>query len=181
MAEKIQCEVCGNPATVHLTQIVDNSIHKVDLCEECATQMGVTEQGSFSLQDLISSKADPNSKAIAKHVGGAGEDGEKLHTCPSCGFTLNHFRKTGRLGCPVCYDAFEPRINPVLGEMHRDTLHVGKVPERARTLHQSREEMHRLKSALAEAVKVEDYEEAARLRDRIRDLAEAEAASGSSN
>ena len=53
MASPLKCDLCGKPATVHLTQIVNSKMHKVDLCEACAQAKGVTDPGGFSLADLL--------------------------------------------------------------------------------------------------------------------------------
>ena len=53
MASPLKCDLCANPATVHLTQIVNNKVHKVDLCESCAQSKGVTDPSGFSLADLL--------------------------------------------------------------------------------------------------------------------------------
>jgi protein arginine kinase activator len=53
MANPLKCDLCSKPATVHLTQIVNSKIHKVDLCEACAQAKGVTDPSGFSLADLL--------------------------------------------------------------------------------------------------------------------------------
>ena len=53
MANPLKCDLCSKPATVHLTQIVNNKVHKVDLCETCAQAKGVTDPSGFSLADLL--------------------------------------------------------------------------------------------------------------------------------
>ena len=53
MANPLKCDLCAKPATVHLTQIVNNKVHKVDLCEACAQAKGVTDPSGFSLADLL--------------------------------------------------------------------------------------------------------------------------------
>src|ERR1700685_1668862 len=53
MSNPLKCDLCSKPATVHLTQILDNKVHKVDLCEDCAQEKGVTDPSGFSLADLL--------------------------------------------------------------------------------------------------------------------------------
>jgi protein arginine kinase activator len=77
-----------NLATVHLTQIVEDKIQKVDLCEDCAKQKGVKSDASFSLADLLLGA----SQEIAQAAGGIEV------RCPGCGFTQADFKKAGRLG-----------------------------------------------------------------------------------
>lgn len=158
MANSLKCDLCAKPATVHLTQIVNNKIHKVDLCEACAQAKGVTDPAGFSLADLLlKASLNPEPKAEALH-------------CEACGFTQQDFKKSGRFGCPACFDAFAATLEPVLDNMHKGVTHAGKVPQKAlerRTLH---ERLERLESDLAEAVKAERYEDAARFRDEIQQV-----------
>ena len=93
----------------------------------------------------------------------------EMRTCPICGASLQDFRKTGRLGCPNDYLFFDEQLEPLLMGIHGSNEHVGKRPLRFggtanRTL------LIRLRRELDDAVSIEDYELAGKLRDRIRDL-----------
>ena len=90
--------------------------------------------------------------------------------CPSCHMRSSDFRKTSRLGCATCYRTFAGELAPILEDMHRGDRHTGKVPRNAAVI---REEELRLQ--LEEAVAAQRFEEAARIRDAIREL---EAGSG---
>ena len=85
--------------------------------------------------------------------------------CPECGLTYAAFKAEGRLGCPHDYDAFRPVLEPLLERVHRSVLHEGKQPVASRNAARLEELRTRLKAA----VSTEDYEQAARLRDLIRD------------
>ena len=166
MAENLKCSHCNNPATVHLTQIVNNKIIKVDLCESCAQAKGVTDHEGFSLADLLSkTNLTP-------------EKGEPQITCPDCGLSSADFRRTGRLGCAACYQSFVPLLRPVLEDMHAGVVHKGKVPEIAFSRQSSEAELQTLENALQRAIEEEAYEDAAKYRDQIhaiKQAAEAEA------
>src|SRR5688572_20142312 len=164
MANSLKCDLCSKPATVHLTQIVNSKIHKVDLCEACAQAKGVTDPGGFSLADLLlKASLNPDGGDAAGNVaaGGVGV------ACPSCGFTPGDFKKHGRFGCPQCYRTFEGMVTPMLENMHKGTRHAGKVPARALERRSLLERVTELETGLAEAVKSERYEDAARLRDEL--------------
>lgn len=157
MANSLKCNLCNNPATVHLTQIVNNKVHKLDLCEPCAQKKGVTDPNGFSLTDVLIGNSEPEEpKGVAK--------------CGRCGFTQSDFRRLGRLGCPACYEIFQPLISPVLENMHRGTRHRGKVPTRAIERRSFQEQLAILEEEIQKAVKSERYEDAARIRDRMNDL-----------
>ncbi|MGH8016823.1 MAG: UvrB/UvrC motif-containing protein [Opitutaceae bacterium] len=164
MGESLKCDLCGKPATVHLTQIVNNQIHKLDLCEECAAAKGVTDPTGFSLADLLINKPS-TSEGGAMHL-----------VCEHCGFTQADFKKLGRLGCPSCYERFKPILDPVLANMHKGVTHLGKVPARSIERRTLQERIERLEKDLGDAVKAERYEDAARLRDEITAMKEAMAA-----
>jgi len=156
MAENLNCSYCNKPATVHLTQIVNNKIIKVDLCESCAQSKGVTDSEGYSLTDLLSKT----------NLGP--EKGEPQITCPDCGLSTADFRRTGRLGCAACYQYFVPLLKPVLEDMHAGTIHKGKIPDVALSRQTSMAKLQSLESALLRAISEEAYEEAAKFRDEIQ-------------
>lgn len=155
MANPLKCDLCAKPATVHLTQIVNNKVHKVDLCESCAQAKGVTDPSGFSLADLLH-KAALNPEAPTSGV-----------RCEQCGFTQNDFKKHGRFGCPACYEAFKGLVEPMLENMHKGTVHTGKIPQRALERKTLYDRLTKLELDLTEAIKSERYEDAARARDEI--------------
>ena len=160
MANPIKCSLCGKPATVHLTQIINNKVHKVDLCEACAQAKGVTDPSGFSLADLL---VKPDLEAGE----GAGEGGL---VCPNCGFTQQDFKKIGRFGCPTCYEAFRPLLMPMLPSMHKGSVHTGKIPQRSLDRRSIYDRLTKLEMELDIAIKSERYEDAARFRDEIRQI-----------
>ncbi len=160
MTKEIQCDVCTKPATVHLTQIISGKVHKVDLCEECAQKLGVTDPNGFSVSDLL-----------MKDISGEVKAGNgKTQSCGTCGYTRMQFKKTGRLGCSDCYDAFSDVLDGMLKGMHLGDTHTGKVPHVSLDRRQRRESIRALETRLQEAVGREDFEAAAVLRDQIYEL-----------
>lgn len=160
MGNPLKCDLCGQPATVHLTQIVKNKIHKVDLCEACAQAKGVTDPAGFSLSDIL----------VKETLEAAGED--TTLKCPECGLTQQDFKKLGRFGCPSCYVTFEGMLKPMLGNMHRGVAHVGKTPKKVLARRSVYDRLTELESELTMAIKSERYEDAARYRDEIRQFQE---------
>lgn len=158
MAKPLKCDVCDKPATVHLTQIINNQIHKIDLCESCAEQKGITDPSGYSLADLL---VKPESTPVAE---------VNTLVCPDCGCTQREFKKTGRLGCPSCYDTFDALVAPALITMHKGDFHKGKVPARALERRTYVERLSSLETNLQEAIDSERYEDAAKMRDEIIEL-----------
>jgi protein arginine kinase activator len=158
-----KCEICSNTATVHLTKIVNKTKSEMHLCEACAKE-----------QNLIpDSPQELNVPAILQLVMGqlpAPKPATADSICPECGTPYAHFRAQGRLGCPHDYDAFRPLLEPLIERVQSGgSRHSGKTPVRQR-LRIARAKRLELESKLKAAVTEERYEEAARLRDSIRDL-----------
>lgn len=154
------CDICKkNEATVHLTQIVENKMLKVDLCEVCSKTKGLHETTGFSLADL------------QVGLGSAEEIGTEAGVkCPVCGFSQADFKKTGRLGCSACWETFEQGLSSLLKAMHKSDRHVGKVPGKAAHTLVITERIKDLAGELEKAVRGEKYEDAAQIRDQIREL-----------
>ncbi len=108
--------------------------------------------------------------SFLNHFASPAPDDEPVEPCPECGFQLVEFRRQHRLGCPQCYRHFRREILPVLSSYHRHASHLGKIPARAGTTVSRQGEMTRLRVALEKAIRQENYEEAARLRDTMRNL-----------
>ena len=154
------CGLCKqNKAKVHLTQITGDKMQKVDLCEECAKEKGVTDPAGFSLADLLLGLGA--SQEMEEASGGADL------SCPSCGFTQADFKKSGRLGCSDCYQTFAEGLEALLKSMHKGTRHAGKIPVGRRRTQDLRERLETLQNQLNKAVAAEDFERAAVLRDDI--------------
>jgi protein arginine kinase activator len=155
------CCICKEKeATVHLTQIAGEKMQKVDLCEECAKTKGVNDPTGFSLADLLLGLGA--SQEIEQAGGTAGLK------CSVCGFTQADFKKAGRLGCPACYQTFADPLESLLKTMHKGTRHVGKVPESLRQGRDLSDRLKTLQKKLTKAIEAEDFEEAAILRDEIK-------------
>ncbi len=161
----MQCSICKEkPATVHLTQIVGEKMQKLDLCEECAKAKGVNDPAGFALADLMLGLGA--SQEIEQAAGGM-----ELK-CPRCGFTQADFKKSGRLGCPDCYKTFAEGLGGLLKTMHKGTRHVGKTPEALRATRDNADKLKQLQKKLTKAIELENFEDAAHIRDEIKQISE---------
>jgi len=147
---------------VHLTQITGDKMQKVDLCEECAKTKGVNDATGFSLADLL---LGLGASQEIEQAGGGSE-----LACPRCGFTQADFKKAGRLGCPECYNTFAEALEGLLKTMHKGTQHIGKVPESLRHSRDVADRVKSLQKRLSKAIEAEDFEQAALLRDEIKQM-----------
>ena len=161
----MRCDSCHTKeATVHLTEIINDKVTKLHLCEECAREKSQEMEEHFGLADLLSGLADlvpspPKNEKIAAKTS---------VKCPSCGFTFQNFRKMGRLGCPKCYETFKEQLSPLLRKIHGSDLHTGKLPVKKAVSRGKGTLLSDLKTKLEKAIKLEEFEEAARLRDQIK-------------
>ncbi|HAL44739.1 MAG TPA: hypothetical protein DCP47_02290 [Phycisphaerales bacterium] len=166
----MQCDICKNKtATVHLTEIVDGHRTESHLCQACAQKEGITVKSQLSLNELLSSliaahQQTDETAAIEK----AGK------VCDDCGMTMDTFRKQALLGCPNDYKVFEDDLRDIIEKTQDDnSLHIGKTPPLTSSEEAESKEKNiteELKRRLDLAVKTEDYELAAKLRDQLKAL-----------
>jgi len=160
----MQCDICGKKkATVHLTEIVDDQMSEMHLCEDCARQKSVQMEQQFGLSDLLAGLADFGKPSK--------EESQESIRCSNCGLSYDEFRKFGRLGCSQCYDSFKMHLSTLLKKVHGANHHIGKTPVKiSHTQKQKIEDLQGLKSQLQKAIQMEDFEQAAQIRDKIREL-----------
>ena len=160
------CDICGKiQATVHLTEIVNEQMSELHLCENCARQKSQQMESKFGLADLLAGLAD-----FGKNVD---QETQIKVKCPNCGLTYEDFRRIGRLGCSECYTAFRVYLNTLLKKIHGSNQHLGKVPKAATAavkINKEKSVLQELRIKLQRAIDAEEFEEAARLRDKIRDF-----------
>lgn len=158
------CQKCGSTdAVVHLTQIVNDEMSTHHLCEKCAEEMGF---------DVGPSQLDvPAMDVLAQMAAEAPVARTSEESCSFCGLTYQDFKKTGRLGCPHCYETFAAALPALLKRIHGGSRHVGKVylpPDP--TVSDMERRLDGLRRRLERAVQSEDFERAAEIRDQIRAL-----------
>jgi protein arginine kinase activator len=159
------CQQCNaKSATVHFMKIVNGEKTESHLCEACAKQHGEPFAGfippSFSVHDLLSGM-----------IGQAPQPAETR--CENCGLTYVQFSKQGRFGCSQCYSQFAGKLDSVFKRVHGHTSHVGKVPKRAGGPIQIRREREDLQRQLQQHISKQEFEQAAAVRDRLKELGDA--------
>lgn len=139
------CERCKqNMATVHISKTINEKHTEMYLCPSCAEKMGIAGGGLFGFFQFPF------------------ESVQHKKECPACHATADFYRRTGRLSCPECYDAFRYSTDEVLKKIHGATRHKGSMSSKP-------SEIEKLKIQLKEAVEAERFEDAALLRDKIRE------------
>jgi len=166
MGMKCDVENCDNEATVHLTEIREGKKVEMHLCERCAAEKGLPGKAHFSISDLLAGIASQAQAQAQKTRRG------KETVCAACGTMLSQFQSSGRFGCPECYAAFKDDVQGLVEKIHDSSQHVGKVPQRISSEVSVQKDIRQLQVELKRAVRREDYEKAAGLRDQIRRLEE---------
>lgn len=161
------CQECGKrPATLHFTKIVNGDKNEFHICENCAREKGEMIPGTsngFSIHNLLSGLLDfePSSLSAAK---------SQAIRCESCGLTYSQFSKLGRFGCGSCYHSFSEKLDPLFKRVHGNVVHVGKVPKRSGGIIQCKREIDTLKKDMMTCIEQEEFEQAAKIRDQIREI-----------
>lgn len=163
------CQECHKrPATLHFTKIVNGEKTEFHICEACAREKGEWIPGTpntFSIHNLLSGLLDFEHK----NHGGMAKPPQSLR-CDQCGLTYSQFSKIGRFGCSSCYRHFADRLDPLFKRVHGNTVHVGKIPRRSGGRLKRKKELEQLKMELQACIQREEFEQAAKIRDRIREL-----------
>ncbi|MBE6765431.1 MAG: hypothetical protein E7546_06090 [Ruminococcaceae bacterium] len=171
----MKCSNCGNSnATTHIKQNINGQVSEAYLCPECAEKAGVGGMfsgfGSFGFGgfspfgSLLGSFFDegfsPRSIAPSKR-------------CGICGSSFSEIAERGQVGCSQCYDTFSGELAPSIERIHGRTSHTGKQPGGCSSSDKTPDktsELELLRKQMDEAVKKQEYEQAAVLRDKIREL-----------
>lgn len=163
----MRCQICNDrEATIHLTEITDGQRNEMHLCEDCAADQGVVVKSQVPINELLSGllAAQPSDEQLLG-------PSEKDLSCPHCGFTLEQFRKEAVLGCPDDYEVFEDALEPLICKAHNQkNTHCGKTPSKLPDESRKQMDLTSLQKRLDEAVKKENYELAAELRDKINQI-----------
>lgn len=162
----MKCEYCHEEdATIHLTQVIDGEVKKLNLCQKCAQQLGIDLNAPISITDMLLGLGAMKGEATPTSP-------EFDLSCVRCGMTREEFNKRGRFGCPDCYNAFMGEITAITKALHHSGQHIGKIPARQGTEARISTQIAALTQDLETAVAKEQYEVAANLRDKINALKE---------
>ena len=179
----MQCEKCQKEATVHITKVVNNQKEEVHLCEDCAEQHDPQIEHILSQLDMddneitnvkittesnvVDQMMEQVKEALAEALGGISPRQNK--TCPDCGTTLQEFMKKGKFGCPKDYEIFAEELKPIIERIQGgNSQHVGKIPKKSKAA--VKRQITILEAEMSTAIKIEDYERAAQIRDTLTEL-----------
>ena len=166
----MKCQKCGaNNANTHVKTIINGEFKEYDLCSDCAKKMGYT--------NVFSDMEDEFSNFLGSFFGNVLPARTQATRCEFCGTTYPEIDKTGHVGCAKCYDVFADELYPSIRRIHGNTTHCGKNSKRAenakaeKPVEQTKEDkIKALKAELDKAVKEQNFEHAAELRDKIKEM-----------
>ena len=157
-----QCDRCQNPAVVHEMVVVNGVKTEVNLCAEHAQEQGFIMPTAHGPALVVGKLLDRERAPAARPV----------RSCGRCGMTMGHLREKGLAGCPECFATFEEELGAIIERAQGGAaVNVGRHPAQAANLVDRAALRNRLARELREAVAREEYERAARLRDRLEALA----------
>lgn len=177
------CEKCNkNEATIHYTEVINGVRKERNLCSECMQELDYNMDGEFPFSKLLKG-------ILTAHLGNVSfENNPAMQIkCNKCGMDYEEFTHLGKFGCAECYSVFGPLILDNIKKIQGNSIHTGKkyrhasddaafdemlVQDKVTDKSENEDLITKLQGKLKEAIRVEEYEEAARLRDEIKMLKE---------
>ncbi len=151
-------------ATFHYKQVINGTLTETYLCPECAKALGYmdTFHDPFDFGGLLNEFLG---------IGMAPVSISERNVCPSCGTDFETFRKTGLIGCENCYNKFQSNLDAMLSSIQTGTTHKGKTASyEENSVKEKQTKIEKLKADLKVAIREERYEEAAKIRDTIKEM-----------
>ena len=173
----MKCQNCNNrDATTHIKRVINGAVEEYNLCSECAAKLGYG--------NVFSEFKSPFSDSFGSFLGSFFENALPARTqatrCETCGATYSDIQRTGMMGCADCYTVFRDEIMPTIRRVHGNTVHSGKnsptykkqkaQQAQAKEAEQPLSELEKLRAELDRAISSQEFESAASLRDRIKEL-----------
>ncbi|MFZ5753919.1 MAG: UvrB/UvrC motif-containing protein [Bacillota bacterium] len=160
------CQKCEQrPATVHITHFINGKKQETHLCEICAQEeqisIGIPQIAFNTFNDFLGSFFTQPAVTDKKI---------NVEACPACRTPYHKIAERGRVGCSECYRHFSLQLDPLIKKVHGNNTHTGKIPKRMGESFRLKRELEELKEKLKSAVEREEYEKAAGIRDRIKEL-----------
>lgn len=180
------CDNCGKrEANVKYSESINGIKKEMNLCEECAKSLGITNQFSFNMPldfpnffgSFLEDFSDQEFMPLFEET--------KNARCDNCGTTFNDIVNTGRLGCANCYEVFGDKLDAILKRLQGSSRHVGRLEEsynkninkdeinekvEDKKDDRNANKIEKLQEELKIAIKDERYEDAAKIRDEIKKL-----------
>ena len=170
-----RCE--KNEAVVFYNENINGYKKSYSLCSDCARELEAAgeinlnfvspfEEGESLLSSLFESVFGvPSAPALSGTRRSA-----KEKRCPLCGISIRELSEEGKVGCTECYRSFADELRPSITRIHGSVRHKGRFPLRFKNKCEKENVLDDLRRRLKEAIKNEEFERAAALRDEISNL-----------
>jgi protein arginine kinase activator len=165
------CDSCKkNEANVHITRIINGVKYDTNLCDKCAKESeefnfntNIEFASPFTFQNILS--------GIMDYISDTKESEKRSDiVCNNCGTTFNEFREKGLFGCGECYENFSSSVIPIIKRVQGNTEHMGKIPKKLGKSIIQKNKLLKLKEDLQKSISTEEYEKAAEIRDKIKEI-----------
>ena len=174
------CQKCHKKtASVFISSIINGQETRIYLCDDCVKDYPLFNfnfQNPFSIKDVMDKfkiDEDPSIDQEKDSLLPVDNDSKEEDViCPNCYSTYNEYKQTVKLGCSRCYEAFEEKLKPVLKNIYGHEEYIGKIPKKDNSHIYISKEIRILREDLNRAVEQEEYEKAAGIRDKIKELEE---------
>lgn len=158
------CEKCGkNKATTHIHRVVNGVAWDMNLCSCCAHKSGYGDLGKLDFTNMLGFLLNEDLNARPRV--------DRQERCNCCNSAFSDIAQSGMVGCSNCYKVFYNQLLPSIQRIHGKVRHEGKRPRNFRVkVKDKKSTIEELRKQLEAAVSREDYETAAKLRDKIREI-----------
>lgn len=177
----MKCDRCGSPNVVAKIMVhkEDGKQEELNLCNDCfeefAKEHPEVKQGMGLNADKLLNMLMNSINNMNNSVNEQNSDSSRKKkivsvsktelTCSRCKTKLKDLQETRRVGCQNCYEVFHKEIDKILlkisGENSETTREV---------IVNNEDKISIMNLELIEAIKIENYELAAKLRDEIKEL-----------
>ena len=172
----MKCMECNEePATLHFTKFIDGTKEEIHLCQSCAIKReeAIVDE-SYTLHDLLTGLFNFEAGQVDMNMQAFQKKEEKDLICSNCELTFNEFRHIGTFGCSDCYSSFKSKLNPIFKRVHSGNIrHIGKIPKRGGQVLHKKKELESYRNELNKLIIDENFEKAAVIRDKIKEIEQA--------
>lgn len=159
------CQACGEKqANTHIKRVINGDVREYMLCEQCVKKLGygnIFNDFSLKLDNFLGSFFTENMPQMLK---------DETKRCEKCGSSMEDISHSGKVGCANCYKVFYDQLIPSIKRIHGNTNHSGKLAANISEDKKLENKVKQLETELQKAIKEQEFEKAAKLRDKIKEL-----------
>ena len=169
----MKCQKCGNKtADTHVKRVINGEFEEYNLCSDCAKELGYTNLFDGFANDF----AEGFNSMLGSFFSNALPARSQATRCEVCGASYADITHSGMMGCANCYEIFAEQLMPTIRRVHGNTTHCGKhsvfaMKEKEVVAEKTeKNQLEKLKEELQTAIENQEFERAAELRDKIKEM-----------